>query len=75
MCSTENNVISYNKDSAVMGKCTGNFETTHPMGKYRLKCLTWFHLDNVKIIDHKSFHINPRTTLANVIFRDFHWTM
>jgi len=37
LCSTVNNVISYIMDYAVKGKCTGNLETLHPVGKYRLK--------------------------------------
>jgi len=29
----------------------------------------------VKIIDHKSIHINPRISVANVIYWDFQWSM
>jgi len=62
----------------ISGKCTGYFETSHPVGKYMLECLqraTRCHLDNVKIIDQKSFHINFRITVANVINCDYQWSM
>ena len=38
--SAGNNFISYTRDSTVEVKCTGYFETSHPVGKYRLKYLT-----------------------------------
>jgi hypothetical protein len=32
-------------------------------------------MDNVQIIDYKSFHISPRFSVANVMYWDFHWSM
>jgi len=41
--------------------------------KMHLQNSSYCYLDNVKFIDHKSFHINPRICVANVIYRDFEW--
>jgi len=54
----------------VSGKCTGYFETSHPVGKYMLKCLT-----NTVMVspgqskDYQSQIISykPRISVANVI--------
>jgi len=58
-------------DSEGKGKNTRNFETSQPVGNYGLKCLTHSVMlspGQCKIIDHKSFHINHRISLANVIY-------
>ena len=56
---------------AVNRNIAGYFKTFHPVGKYGLKCLTksvMLSPGQYKIIDYKLFHINPRISVANVIY-------
>jgi hypothetical protein len=56
------NAISYTRNSALKGKNTGNFETSHPVGKYRLKCLTnSIMLSHGKSKDYKSQIVSKQT--------------
>jgi len=59
-------------------KKTGYFEIIHQLRKLRQNSWNnafWIHLDNVKIIHHKSFYITARYCEDNVTYWKLHWFM